>query len=146
MKWIATFYSLPRDRESAKRELAELLKMNPRPIGIQQVGNTTDLLMRQGNIDQSLENLKRFRDAGLLVGLCSHNHEVIDYAESRDWDVDFYQCCFYRSVFDLDATKRGQEMYEEQARRDMTKTIRSVSKPCIAFKVLAAIRHRRVLP
>jgi hypothetical protein len=32
-------------------------------------------------------------------------------------------------------------MYEEEARRAMTQTIRQVSKPCIAFKVLAAGRH-----
>ena len=141
LRWIATFYSSPDDRESATKELARLLKMDPPPIGVQQVGNTSDRLARLGKLDLSLDNLKRFRDAGLLAGLGSHNHEVIDHAESKGWDLDFYQCCFYRSVFSFDPAKAGKELYEEEARSAMTRTIRRVSKPCIAFKVLAAGRH-----
>ncbi|HYW80712.1 MAG TPA: hypothetical protein VE890_14120 [Thermoguttaceae bacterium] len=141
LKWIASFYSSPQDREQCKQELAEILKMEPRPIGIQQLGNTSDRLMQEGKIDLALDNLKMFRDAGLLVGLGSHNHEVIDYVESKGWDLDFYQCCFYRSVFSFDPAKHGKETFEEEARRSMTHTIRQVSKPCIAFKVLGAGRH-----
>jgi hypothetical protein len=141
LKWIATFYSQPQDSEAAGAELRRLLEMDPRPIGVQQVGNTSDDLMRAGRIDLALENLKRFRDAGLLVGLGSHNHEVVDYAEAKGWDVDFYQCCFYRSVFSLDKAGRGKELFEDEARESMTHTIRQVTKPCIAFKVLAAGRH-----
>jgi hypothetical protein len=141
LHWIATFYSQPDDRESSRRELARLLTMQPPPIGVQQVGNTSDALFKRGRIDLSLENLKRFRDAGLLVGFGTHNHEVIDYAENRGWDVDFYQCCFYRSLFGLDPAKAGREMYEAEDRNAMTRTMRQVSKPCIGFKVLAAGRH-----
>ena len=141
LKWIATFYSKPQDREDGKTELRRILRMDPPPIGIQQLGNTGDWLMRENKIDLALENLKMFRDAGLLVGLGSHNHEVIDYAENKGWDLDFYHCCFYRSLFGLDSTKRGTERFEEEGRRSMTRTIRQVSKPCIAFKVLAAGRH-----
>lgn len=140
-KWIATFYSLPQDRPAAREELRSLLQMDPRPIGVQQVGNTTDLLMRQGKLDLSLENLKRFRDAGLLVGLGSHNHEVIDQVESKGWDLDFYQCCFYRSLFGLNPPPGSGEVFEAADREAMTRVMRGVSKPCIAFKVLAAGRH-----
>jgi hypothetical protein len=140
-QWIATFYSLPQDREAAGEELKYLLRMDPPPVGVQQVGNTTDLLMRQGKLDQSRENLKRFRDAGLLVGLGSHNHEVIDYAESKGWDVDFYQCSFYRSLFGLNAEPNSGESFAAADRQAMTQVMRRVSKPCIAFKVLAAGRH-----
>lgn len=143
LKWIATFYSNPQDRRQARQELAGILQTKPPPIGVQQLGNTSDLLMREGKIDVALENLKMFRDAGLLVGLGSHNREVIDYAEDKGWDVDFYQCCFYRSLFGLDPAQRGKERFEEKDRQSMTRTIRQVSKPCIAFKVLAAGRHCR---
>ncbi len=141
MRWIATLYSLPQDADAVQREIARLVRMDPPPLGIQQVGNTSDWLMKQGKLDLALESLKRIRDAGVLVGLGSHNHEVIDYAETKGWDVDFYQCCFYRSVFSLDPAKAGKETYEEEARTSMTRTIGQVSKPCIAFKVLAAGRH-----
>jgi hypothetical protein len=139
-KWIATFYSLPQDGEAAKKELQYLLQMDPPPIGVQQVGNTSDLLMRQGKLDSSQDNLKRFRDAGLLVGLGSHNHEVIDYVANKGWDLDFYQCSFYRSVFGL-KPQAGGEVFEAADRAAMTSVIRQLPKPCIAFKVLGAGRH-----
>ena len=139
LQWISTFYSKP---GNGKEELARILHMDPKPIGIQQLGNTSDWLMREGKIDAALENLKMFRDAGVLVGLGSHNHEVIDYAESKGWDVDFYQCCFYRSWFGLDRTRNTRgEVFEEEDRQSVVNTIRQVSKPCIAFKVLGANRH-----
>ena len=137
LQWIATFYSAP---GKGKEELARILKMRPRPIGAQHYGGTSDALMRQGKIDQALDTLKMLRDAGLLVGLCSHNHEVIDYAAQKGWDVDFYQCCFYHSSDGLNR-KDGSEVFEESARRSMVKTIQQVSKPCIAYKVLGANRH-----
>ncbi|MCR4412349.1 MAG: hypothetical protein NUV77_07985 [Thermoguttaceae bacterium] len=141
MRWFATLYSPPQDINAVEKEIARRVHADPPPLGIQQLGNTSDWLMKQGKLDLALENLKRIRDAGVLVGLGSHNHEVIDYAETKGWDVDFYQCCFYRSVFSLDPAKAGKETYEEEARASMTRTIRQVSKPCIAFKVLAAGRH-----
>jgi hypothetical protein len=141
LKWIASFYSLPQEPKEVRKELDQLLHMTPRPIGVQQVGNTSDHLMRTGQIDLTLDNLKRFRDSGLLVGLGAHNHEVIDYAEGKGWDVDFYQCSFYRSVFSLRETGPRGELFEEEARESMTRTIRQVTKPCIAFKVLGAGRH-----
>jgi hypothetical protein len=141
LKWISTFYSMP-GRSEGKEELARILRMDPKPIGIQQFGNNSDRLMREGRIDTVLENLKMFRDAGVLVGLGSHNHEAIDYAEEKGWDVDFYQCSFYRSWFGLDRTQniRG-EVFAEEGRQAMANTIRQASKPCIAFKVLGANRH-----
>ena len=139
LQWISTFYSKP---GQGKKELDRILSMDPRPIGIQQLGNTSDWLMREGKIDDALENLKRFRDAGVLVGLGSHNHEVIDYAESKGWDLDFYQCCFYRSWFGVNRTQNTRgEVFEEPDRQSMVNTIRQVSKPCIAFKVLGANRN-----
>jgi len=147
MQWIATFYSKPGE---GKPELERILKMDPKPIGVQHFGGTTDSLAKQGKLDRVKENLKMFRDAGLLVGLCSHNHEVIDYAENNSWDVDFYQCCFYRvksslrppaaQPAELPRNETG-EIFEEEARQAMVKVIRQVSKPCIAFKVFAGNRH-----
>ena len=136
LQWIATFYSGP---GKGKEELARILKMRPRPIGAQHFGATTDSLMREGKIDQALDTLKMFRDAGLL---CTHNHEVIDYAEDKGWDVDFYQGCFYHSTDGLNR-KDGSEVFEESTRRSMVKTIKQVSKPCMAFKVLGGNRHCR---
>jgi hypothetical protein len=137
LQWIATFYSQP---GKGKEEIARIMSIRPRPIGIQQLGNTTDSLMREGKMELALENLKMFRDAGVLVGLGSHNHETIDYVAQRDWDLDFYQCCFYRSLFGLDPSRRG-EVFDEADRQAMVRTIRQLPKPAIAFKILGANRH-----
>jgi hypothetical protein len=137
VQWIATFYSAP---GKGKAELQRILKMEPRPIAAQHFGGTTDRLMREGKIDQARDTLMMLRDAGLLVGLCSHNHEVIDYAENKGWDVDFYQGAFYRSTSGLHPSRPG-EIFEEEARQSMARTLGKVSKPCIAFKVLGANRH-----
>ncbi len=137
VQWIATFYSKP---GQGKEELKRILQMRPKPIGAQQWGATSDSLMRAGKIDRALDTIKMLRDAGLMVGLCSHNHEVIDYAENKGWDVDFYQGSFYHSTDALKRTRRG-EVFEESARQSMTKTLAQVSKPCIAYKILAANRH-----
>ena len=139
LQWISTFYSKPGE---GKEELARILKMEPKPIGIQMLGNTSDRLMRDGQIDRARDTLKMFRDAGVLVGLGSHNHEVIDYAQQSDWDVDFYQCSFYRSWFGVNrpATAQGED-FGDDARQAMVRVIRQVSKPVIAFKILGAGRN-----
>jgi len=146
-QWIATFYSPPGAK--AKDELRRILQMRPRPIGAQHFGATTDALMRRGKIDDALDTLKMLRDAGLLVGLCTHNHEVIDYAAERDWDVDFYQASLYRVKYDVRKPDRPvpnrpeDEYFEEDDRKAMLRTIAAVDKPCMVFKVLGANRHCR---
>ena len=65
---------------------------------------------------------------------------MIDYAENKGWDVDFYQGSFYHSTDGLKRERRG-EIFEETARQSMAKTLGQVSKPCIAYKILGANRH-----
>jgi hypothetical protein len=147
MQWIPTFYSKPGE---GKAELARILAMDPRPIAVQHFGSTTDNLHKQGKLDTALDTLKMLHDAGLLVGLCSHQHEVLAYAADKGWEVDFYQCSFYRvssslkpAVAGAPPRPRGErgDIYEDEARQAMVRFIRQVSKPCIAFKVLAGNRH-----
>jgi len=139
LQWIATFYSNADDLGKAKDELKRILQMDPKPIGAQLIGNNNDALMRQRKLEKAQDLLKLLRDAGLLVGFGAHNHETIDAAADKGFDVDFFQCCFYHSCFGLDG-RRG-EIFEEPHRQAMVKTIRQLPKPCIAFKVLGANRH-----
>lgn len=147
MQWIPTFYSQP---GKGKAELARILAMDPKPIAVQHFGGTTDSLYAQGKMDQVLDTLKMLHDAGLMVGLCSHRSEALAYAADKGWELDFYQCCFYRvssslkpPVKNAPPRPRGEhgEIYEDEARQAMVKFIRQVSQPCIAFKVLAGNRH-----
>lgn len=138
IQWIATFYSAPGE---GKSELERILKMDPKPIGAQHHGATTDQLMREGKLDKALDTIKMLKDAGLMVGLCSHNAEVIDHAESRGWEVDFYQGSFYHSTDGLRRDNPHEEVFAEENRQSMLNALAQVSKPCIGYKVLGANRH-----
>ena len=92
------------------------------------------------------------RDEGVLVGMCSHIPEALEYIEEKDWDVDFYMACFYypnkmqdkmRGKIDEKTGKpvRVEEYYGEEDRDKMCKFIRQTKKFCLGYKILAASRN-----
>jgi hypothetical protein len=133
MQWISTFYARP--GKGAADELKRILTMDPKPVGIQQWGQVGDDLCAEQKLDSVVENLKLLRDAGVLVGLGAHDPRVIERAEEKGWDLDFYQCCFYHH--------KPAGPWPEEDRERMTAVIRKASKPCIGFKVLAGNRHTK---
>jgi len=66
-----------------------------KPIGIAPHGALAERLHRQKKINVLTDLLKRIRDRGVLVGLSAHNPAVIELAEEKRWDVDYYMCCLY---------------------------------------------------
>jgi hypothetical protein len=117
-------------------------------IGIAFHGEQTDRLFKQGQLDQIQDYLKRVRDAGLLVGVSTHMPAVIDTIESKGWDVDYYMTCVYERHRSAEALEKllGQapipvgEVYLPLDPPRMFKMIQQTSKPCLAFKILAAGR------
>ena len=94
--------------------------------------------------------LKRVRDAGLLVGVSTHMPAVVDAIESKGWDIDYYMTCVYerhRSKEDLERLL-GQapipvgEVYLPLDPPRMFQAISQTTRPCLAFKILAAGRFR----
>jgi hypothetical protein len=73
--------------------LPEVAKLGPLAIGHH--GGRTDERFRNGEKDKIKDFLKAVRDAGVMVGLSTHNPAVVDTAEGEGWDVD-YQCRLYR--------------------------------------------------
>jgi len=91
--------------------------------------------------------LKRIRDTGVLVGLSAHDPGLIELAEAKGWDIDYYMCCLYyltRPKAEFEKLLGGEvpigEIYLQSDPPKMFKVIRSTSKPCLAYKVLAAGR------
>lgn len=116
------------------------------PIGIAHHGNRTDDAFRDGRMSQVREFLKIVRDTGVMVGVSTHNPAVVDYCEGANWDIDYYQTCFYqqsRSPEEQRAHFReasvGEPFFEGDPAR-MCKMLRQTRKPCLAFKILAAGR------
>jgi hypothetical protein len=119
-----------------------------KPIGIAPHGALAEKLHRQKKLNVLTDLLKRIRDRGVLVGLSAHNPAVLELAEEKGWDVDYYMCCLYyltrpRPEFQklLGKDLPLGEIYLESDRRRMFEVIRAVKKPCLVYKVLAAGRR-----
>jgi hypothetical protein len=83
------------------------------------------------------------REKGMLAGIAGHNPKVFEWAE-ENLDVDYYLCSYYNAAH---RDKRAEhvsgmaEWFLEEDRRIMTELIRTLSKPVIHYKVLAAGRN-----
>jgi hypothetical protein len=143
LQWIAQTASEMHDVMQNIRVLAAAGAM-----GIYHHGTQTDRFWREGEVDRVEDYLKCVRDSGVQVGLGTHIPEVIEHAEERDWDVDFYMTCFYNLsrepresalVSGVHVFQREQYLAEDRER--MCEVIRRTPKTCLAFKILAAGRH-----
>jgi hypothetical protein len=119
-----------------------------RPIGIAPHGSLGEKLHRQKKLSVLTDILKRIRDQGVLVGLSAHDPRLIETAEEKGWDVDYYMCCLYyltrpkeeyRQILGADLPLG--EIYLPTDPPRMFKTIQAARKPCLAYKVLAAGRR-----
>ena len=116
-------------------------------VGIYHHGSRTDRWWLEGTIDRVEDYLKCMRDCGVQVGLGTHIPEVIEYAEEKGWDLDFYMACLYN----LNRQQRESALVSGRADCDekfydddppaMCRVIQATQKPCLAFKVLAAGRR-----
>jgi len=75
--------------------------------------------------------LKLIRSHKLPAGLASHRHDTHPEYERRGLPTDFYFQCFFRPV---------QERYELKHRDLAVATLKTLDKPVIGYKVLAAGR------
>jgi len=128
-----------------KRNLGDM--MREKPLGIYHHGSRTDRMWDAGKIEEVREALKMVRDAGIRVGLGTHIPQVIDHAEEKGWDVDFYMACIYnlsrpRAEADRLAGGRApEELFWDPDRVEMLKRVQKTSKQCLVFKVYGAARH-----
>jgi len=126
------------------RNIREIAGMGA--IGIYHHGSNTDSHWQSGKIDAVRDRLKSMRDAGVRVGLGTHIPEVIDYVESKDWDVDFYMTCVYNlSRPKAEAAKLAPrpvegELFWDPDREKMLERVRRTRRQCLIFKIYAATR------
>jgi hypothetical protein len=118
-----------------------------KPIGIAPHGSLADRLHRQKDLGTLTDLLKRIRDQGVLVGLSAHNPLLIELAEEKGWDIDYYMCCLYNRTRPRNELIQllGNdvplgEVYLPSDPPRMFKAIQATRKPCLTYKVLAAGR------
>jgi len=125
------------------------LAKNLKPLAMHRQGEVVDVAFRNRTMDTVREWCKSVRDMGVLVGVGTHKPEVIELVEEQGWDVDFYAGCVYNRTRSVDEWKQvlnGQllempgEIYLQSDPERMYKVMRQTTKPCFAFKILAAGR------
>ncbi len=140
------FFLSMRPLHQDPKKIAEVAAM--KPVGIAHHGNMADDMFREGRMAEVHEFLKRIRDTGSMVGLSCHNPRVVEYAEEKGWDVDYYMTCFYRISRTREEARQelgGEaplgEVFLEKDPVRMTAVVRQTSKPCLGFKILGAGRN-----
>lgn len=142
MQWIAQTASEFRDIFANISQIASY-----QPIAIYHHGTHTNNSWHEGKIDQVRDFLKAIHDHGLPAGIGTHIPQVIEYAEEKGWETDFYMSCFYnlaRGYKTAPAVQQhsyAQEQYQAGDPALMTAVVRQVRKPCLGFKILAATRN-----
>lgn len=141
LKWISQTAS---EFRSFEGNISQIVKYQP--IAIYHHGTRTDALFKNKEYSEIENSLKIIRKSGKLVGLATHMPEVMEYAEEHHWDIDFYMACVHNiSKIDrvssaITGLANAAEPFDDEDREIMFKTIRSTSKPCLAFKIMGAGR------
>jgi len=120
-----------------------------KPLAMYHHGERTDQAYQNGRIATVRDWCKQVRDLGCLVGVGTHKPEVIALVEEQGWDVDFYAGCVYnrtrtadewRKVLNGELTEMPGETYLQSDPPRMYRVMRQTTRPCFAFKILAAGR------
>jgi len=124
-----------------------------KPMAVYCQGEIVDKAWQAGTMNTIREWCKNVRDTGAMVGVGTHKPEVIALAEEQGWDVDFYAGCVYnrtrteeewKKVLNGQLVEGQRDCYLQSDPPRMYKTMRATSKPCFAFKILAAGRVTNV--
>jgi len=119
-----------------------------KPIGISPPRALERAAPSPEEIQRTDRPVERIRDHGILVGLSAHDPTLIETAEEKGWDVDYYMCALYfltrtkdeyRAILGSDLPLG--EIYLSSDPPRMFKAIKATSKPCLACKLLAAGRR-----
>ncbi len=120
-----------------------------KPMAVWVQGERTDTAFQDGELDTIGEYCKKMRDLGVMVGVGSHIPEALEAVVEKNWDVDFYAGCVYnrrrtseelRNYLGGHLPEIPSETYLQDDPPRMYKVFRQISKPCFAFKILAAGR------
>lgn len=115
-------------------------------IAVVHHGGVTDSLFRAGKAQEVHDFVKRVHDLGVLAGVSSHSPANIQRVFDEGWENDLFMTCLYYVTRPQEEQQKslgkvtvGEPFFESDP-IEMTAVIRKVSKPCLAFKILAAGR------
>lgn len=110
-------------------------------------GVVTDSLFRSGRQKQVRDYIKKVRDQGVMVGISTHSPGHLRLMNEENWDPDFYMAGFFyvnRTITEQEKLTGGKivigEPFYADDPEDMTREIRQVQRPVLAFKILGSGR------
>lgn len=138
MKWMCLMPDAP------EAEWKRVMALEP--VAVVHHGEQTDRLYRAGTQNRIGDFVSKAHDFGVMAGVSSHVPEHIARSEDAPWRHDFYMTCFYNIRREESKIREGlgdlpvDELYLARDPDRMTAVVRRVSRPCLAFKILAAGR------
>lgn len=138
LMWLA---QTGKNLTSFDEELDEMMRYKPSAVCIH--GELSDDLFLTGNLEKLSVLLDKIRKKNVPCGICSHFPEVLTYAEENHLKPDYYMASMY-NLFQPDRSKDVNptgERFEDSDLPIMYKTIRSLSAPTFALKILGAGRR-----
>jgi hypothetical protein len=132
--------------ERARDASLEKVIADMSPIAIVHHGGVTDSLFLAGKAQQVRDFVKKVHDHGVLAGISSHSPDNVRRMADEGWENDLFMTCFYYVSRPREEQQKllgkvvVDEPFFESDPSDMTRVIRQVGKPCLAFKILAAGR------
>jgi hypothetical protein len=116
------------------------------PIAIVHHGGVTDRLFREGQSAKVRDYVKKVHDAGVLAGVSAHNPDNVKRIADEGWENDFFMTCFYNLTRTREEEQKlmadvlAVKPFLASDRARMTRVVRQLDKPCLAFKILGAGR------
>lgn len=95
-------------------------------------------------LEKILPVIEKTREAGLPAGVAGHNPAVFEWAE-ENLCADFYMCSYHNPLERRNSPSYVpgvSEKYHDDDRDAMVRTIGSLKKPAIHYKILAAGRKK----
>jgi hypothetical protein len=106
-------------------------------------GGMMDFLLAQKRLAEVPPVLEKIRAAGLPAGVAGHNPKVFAWAEAN-LQADFYMCSYYNAAHRDQRAEHVSgmpEWFRDDDRQAMSATIRTLARPVIHYKILAAGRN-----
>jgi len=141
IQWIAEGHPTPED---LKTNIKASIDWGASAVYLQ--GVIGDRWLKEGHVDKLGECVDFIKSQGVPGGLGAHILDVIVNAEARGFDADFYVKTLHHSNYwsarrpdqGMDVVSNNADNFWEPTPEETIKFMKTVKKPWIAFKTLAA--------
>ncbi len=114
-------------------------------------GGVADRHQEQGTLEAFAEPLALIRERGMVPGIAGHQPKTHLDAQAQGLDFDFHMVCFYNLTGrqgKIDVADAQADRYHPDDRARAARLLGQLTRPCIAYKILAAGRNdpREAIP